>query len=267
MPYTLSAAKLQTYYRCPRAYYYRYERKVPSVAFFGSAAFGTSLHQALARIYKDWHYQEAVPRLEWVEHCWNQQVRDLSSTQIEEGQSILRRYYADFIANQRSLRKPVAVEGRIQGTLRVQNLEFVLSGRYDRLDYLEDGLELIDYKSTKSTKANYEMDVDEIDLQIGLYYLALEQRYCRSLRRLSLIYLRTGDKLSFEATPFHKERVKTIIGELAMQLRYDQKWKPFPGDQCDRCAYAKYCPAVSLNPEPLPENAQPEPQLQLALSI
>lgn len=267
MTYTISAAKLQTYYRCPRAYYYRYERKLPSVAFFGSAAFGTSLHQALARIYKDWHYQESVPRPEWVEHCWKQQVSDLSPKQVEEGQSILLRYYNDFMANQRSLRKPVAVEGRIQGTLQVQNLEFVLSGRYDRLDYFGDGLELIDYKSTKSTKLSYEMDVDEVDLQIGLYYLALEQRYRRSLKRLSLIYLRTGDKVCFEATPFHKERVKTIIGELAMQLRHDQKWKPFPGQQCDRCAYAKYCPAVSIAPAPLPEDARPAPQLQLALSI
>ena len=264
MTYTISAAKLQTYYRCPRAYYYRYERKLPSVAFFGSAALGTSLHQALARIYKDWHYQESVPRLEWVEHCWAQQKGELSSKQIEEGRVILRRYYHDFMANQTALRKPVAVEGRVQGMLRVQSLEFILSGRYDRLDYFHDGLELIDYKSTKEA---HTADVDDIDLQIGLYYLALEQRYQRSLKRLSLIYLRTGDRVCFDATPFHKERVKTIVGELAIQLRHDHKWKPFPGAQCDRCAYAKYCPAVNLSPEPLPTEARPEPQLQLALSF
>ena len=264
MTYTVSAAKLQTYYRCPRAYYYRYERKLPSAAFFGSAVLGTSLHQALAHIYNDWHYQESIPRLEWVEYCWNQQMRDLSSKHIEEGRAILRRYYYDFIANHGSLRKPVAVEGRIQGMLRVQNLEFILSGRYDRLDYLDDGLELIDYKSTKEV---HTVDPDDMDLQIGLYYLALEQRYRRSLKRLSLIYLRTGDKVCFDATPFHKERVKTTVSDLAMQLRHDRKWNPFPGEQCDRCAYARYCPAINMSPEPLPDNARPEPQLQLALSI
>lgn len=264
MTYAVSAAKLQTYYRCPRSYYYRYERKLPSAAFFGSAALGTSLHQALAQIYKDWHYQEPTPRLEWVEHCWNQQMRDLSPGQIDEGRTILRRYYYEFIANQRFFRKPLAVEGRIQGTLQVQNLEFVLSGRYDRLDYLNDGLELIDYKSTKEISA---IDPEDMDLQIGLYYLALEQRYRRSLKRLSLIYLRSGDKISFEATPFHRERVKTVISDLAMQLRHDRLWKPFPGSQCDRCAYARYCPAVSVSPEPLPDDARPEPQLQLALSL
>ncbi|MEB3210423.1 MAG: PD-(D/E)XK nuclease family protein [Leptolyngbyaceae bacterium] len=264
MTYTVSAAKLQTYDRCPRAYYYRYERRLPSAAFFGSAALGTSLHRALAKIYSDWHYQESVPRLEWIEQCWSQQMQNLSAKQIAEGRSILKRYYYDFMVRQGTVRKPVAVEGRIQGLLRVQNLEFVLSGRYDRLDYCGDGLELIDYKSTKEVSA---IDTDRMDLQIGLYYLALEQRYRRSLKRLSLIYLRTGDTVSFEATPSHKEQVQSIVGDLAMQLRHDRRWTPFPGDQCDRCAYAKYCPAVNTTPAALPEDTRPAQPMQLALSL
>ncbi|MGF1499268.1 MAG: RecB family exonuclease [Elainellaceae cyanobacterium] len=264
MPYTVSAAKLQTYYRCPRAYYFRYERRLPSAAFYGSAALGTSLHQALARVYQEWHYQEPVPQLEWVEYCWNQQLHDLTPNQMAEGRTILKRYYQEYISTQSAIRRPLAVEGRIQGVLRVQNLEFVLSGRYDRLDYLDDGLELIDYKSTKDVGV---VEPDDIDLQIGLYYLALEQRYRRHLKRLSLIYLRTGEKISFDATPCHRERVKTLIGDLAVQLRHDQNWQPFPGQQCDRCAYARYCPAVQATPDPLPEDARPEPQLQLALSL
>lgn len=264
MPYFLSAAKLQTYYRCPQAYYFRYERKMPGTAFYGSAALGTALHQALAQMYRDWHYQDATPGLEWVESCWNQQVTHLTQNQIVEGQAILRRYYYSFIASQSSLRRPLAVEGRIQGTLKVENLEFVLSGRYDRLDYLDDGLELIDYKSAKDIDT---FEDDEVDLQIGLYYLALEQRYKMSLKQMSLLYLRTGDKVIFEATPFHRQRVKTVISDLAVQLRRDRYWQPFPGTQCDRCAYARFCPAVNAHPDPIPEYAQPEPQLQLVLSL
>lgn len=264
MPYSISAAKLQTYYRCPRAYYFRYERKIQGAAFFSSAALGTSLHQALAQIYQDWHYKDTVPKLEWVESCWNQQLSGLTSTQMTEGRSILRRYYNSFIANQGTLRRPLAVEGRIQGLLRVQNLEFMLSGRYDRLDYLDDGLELIDYKSTKEREP---VDADEVDLQIGLYYLALEQRYQKHLKRMSLIYLRTGDRVSYDATPDHRRYVESVISDLALQLRHDRRWQPFPGTQCDRCAYARYCPAIQAEPEPLPEEAKPEPQLQLALSI
>ncbi|MBF2001975.1 MAG: PD-(D/E)XK nuclease family protein [Synechococcales cyanobacterium M58_A2018_015] len=264
MTYVLSAAKLQSYYRCPRAYYFRYERKLEGAAFFGSAALGTSLHQALAQIYQDWHYQEPIPQIEWIEYCWSQQTSDLTSSQIAEGRTILRRYYETFIANQSAMRRPVAVEGRIQGLLRIENLEFVLSGRYDRLDYLDDGLELIDYKSAREVES---LEPDEIDLQIGLYYLALEQHYHRSLKRLSLLYLRSGEKISFDATPDHRHRVEEVVSDLAVELRRDQRWLPFPGEQCDRCAYARYCPAMQPDPDPLPEDAKPESGLQLALSL
>lgn len=264
MTYALSAAKLQTYYRCPRAYYFRYERRIESAAFFGSAVLGTSLHQALAQIYQDWHYQDAIPRLDWIEYCWSQQARSLTSNQINEGRSILSRYYQDFIASQSSMRKPLAIEGRIQGTLQAENLEFSLSGRYDRLDFLDDGLELIDYKSAK--EVDY-AEPDEIDLQIGLYYLALEQRYQRQLKRMSLLFLRTGEKISFEATPEHRQRVEEVICKLAVELRQDQRWTPFPSNQCDRCSYARYCPAMRSDPEPMPEAKKPQQGLQLVLSI
>jgi len=58
----------------------------------------------------------------------------------------------------------------------------LLTGRYDRLDCLEDGVELIDYKSAKQAALP---EPAEIDLQLGLYHLALEQVYQQSLRRLS----------------------------------------------------------------------------------
>lgn len=264
MSYVLSAAKLQTYHRCPRAYYFRYERRLEGSAFYGSAALGTSLHQALAQIYQNWHYQDSVPRLDWIEYCWNQQIGDLTPQQIAEGRAILRRYYYSFIASQSAMRRPVAVEGRIQGSLQVENLEFQLSGRYDRLDYFEDGLELIDYKSAKEVEV---LEPEEVDLQIGLYYLALEQRYARSLKRLSLLYLRSGEKVSYIATPNHRQRVELAIGELATELRRDRRWNPQPGNQCNRCAYARYCPALQTNPEPLPEDTRPEPGLQLVLSL
>lgn len=264
MSYFLSAAKLQTYYRCPRAYYFRYERRLEGAAFYGSTVLGTSLHQALAQIYQDWHYQDPIPRWDWLDYCWSQQSGELTPHQAVEGRNILRRYYHTFIMNQSSMRRPLAVEGRIQGTLQVENLEFTLSGRYDRLDYLDDGLELIDYKSAKEVE---QLEPDEVDLQIGLYYLALEQRYQRSLKRLSLLYLRTGEKISYDATPKHRQRVEEVICDLAVELRRDRRWLPFSGEQCHRCAYARYCPAMRADPEPLPEDARPEPGLQLVLSL
>jgi putative RecB family exonuclease len=261
--YQITATKLQTYHCCPQSYYFRYELGLKTPAFFGSAALGTALHQSLAKIHRDWHYLEALPQMDWLLQCWQERSTNLSAAQVTEGQEILERYYQNFIASETALKRPLAVEGRIKGYLRVENLEFLLWGRYDRLDYLEDGLELIEYKSNKELKLP---TLEEIDLQIGFYYLALEQRYKESLRQLSLLSLRTCEKMSFDASAEHKERVEATVSQLALRLRTDEVWEATPSEGCARCHYARYCAAVSEQPEPLPE-AGKNRQIQLVLDL
>lgn len=264
MTYQISATKLQTYHRCPYAYSLRYEHKLATPEFFGSAALGNALHQALAQCHRDWHYRFPLPTMQWVYQCWQEHSDGLSKSQVVEGTKILEQYYRKFIATEVSIQQPLAVEGKIQGYLQVENLEFVISGRYDRIDFLQDGgLELIDYKSSREVRLP---DATEIDIQIGLYYLALEQTYRQSLQYLSLLFLRTGEKIRFKATGEHRKQVQTMIGDLAVRLRHDRGWEPTPGKQCDRCTFARYCPSVTVNPAPVPENRS-KPQLQLALNF
>lgn len=263
MTYQISATKLQAYNRCPYAYYLRYERRVVTNEFFGSPALGTALHQALAQCHWDWHYQTPRPDLQWIHYCWRQHSTGLSNNQILEGMEILEKYYWTFIASEVAMNPPLAVEGKIQGYLQAENLEFMIVGRYDRIDFLPDGLELIDYKSSRERKLP---DSSQIDLQIGLYYLALEQTYRQSLKYLSLLFLRSGEKIRFKATSEHQERVQKMISNLAVRLRHDRGWEPTPSKQCDRCTFARYCPAVTANPVPVPET-QAKPQLQLALNF
>lgn len=263
MTYQISATKLQTYYRCPYAYYLRYERGLATSGFFGSPVLGSALHQALAQCHRDWDYGRPIPDLRWVHHCWEQNSEGLTTHQVTEGLEILENYYYNFIAPEVALNQPLAVEGKIQGFLQVENLEFLIVGRYDRIDFLPDGLELIDYKSSREVRLP---EPSEMDIQIGLYYLALEQTYHQSLRFLSLLFLRTGEKVQFEATPDHRLQVEATIGALAVRLRYDRGWEPTPGGHCDRCAFSRYCPAVSVQPDPIPETRS-KAQLQLALNL
>jgi putative RecB family exonuclease len=264
MSYQISATKLQTYHRCPFAYYLRYERRLSNNEFFGSAALGSALHQALAILHRDWHYEDPLPEINWIHLCWDEVSVGLTPTQIQEGRTILENYFEKFIASEVALRQPLAVEGKIQAHLQVENLEFCITGRYDRIDFLDDGLELIDYKSSREMKVP---DNEEMDLQIGLYYLALEQTYAQSLKFLSLLFLRSGQKVRYRATRRHKEQVQTVISDLAVRLRMDETWDPTPGKQCDRCAYARYCSAMTTEPLPLPDSLATSPELQLALSL
>ncbi|MCT7949810.1 PD-(D/E)XK nuclease family protein [Ancylothrix sp. C2] len=264
MAYQLSATKLQSYQQCPQAYYFRYERGIKPKSFGGADALGNALHNTLADIYWKWSYLEPKPPRSWIEKCWSQHTSKLKPAQVQEGEEILNFYYDFFIATETAMRKPLAVEGQIKANLAIANIEFALSGRYDRIDWLEDGLELIDYKSSKKVK---EFLPEEVDLQLGLYYLALEKKYGKSLKCLSLLYLRTGDKITFDCGEYQKVLVEETISELALRLREDCVWEPAPGEHCSTCSYSRYCSAVQENPEPLPENAKKQRGLQLVLDL
>lgn len=261
--YPLSATKLVTYKQCPQAYNFRYERGLKSPSAFGSADLGNALHQALAIAYRDWHYNEHKPEWKWFDGCWNASCDRLSPTQVEEGRSILNGYYAKFIEPLSVMERPLGIENRIAAKVQFENIEFSLNGRYDRLDLFLDGdLELIDYKTNKIPSVP-----DGIDVQLGLYYLALQQIYQQSLKRLTLLFLRTGESLSFDVKEAHQKQVRSLIANLALKLRSDEQWEPCVGGHCDRCGYQKYCGAKTSEPEPLPEGVKRSRLVQLALGI
>ena len=262
MGYSLSATKLLTYQQCPQAYYFKHERRLDAPTAFGSPALGKALHQALADIYTNWTYTEPLPPLNWLALCWQQQTGDLTETQVHEGWSALQRYYETFIAPLPMMRQPLGVETKIQASFQASNVEFALTGRYDRLDYLDDGLELIDYKTSKAVNPP-----DSMDLQLGLYALILEKTYAQALKRVSLIYLRSGQKASYDVTPEAQHQVQELIEHLALTLREDEEWQPKEGKWCDRCGYQRYCPAQNTHPDPLPDTAKPLQRVQLVLPL
>ncbi len=262
MPYPLSATKLVTYQQCPQAYSFRYERGLSSPAAFGSPDLGNALHQALAIAYRDWHYNDHKPEWGWFESCWGFCLGKLSERQIQDGHTILERYYRDFVAPLSVMPRPLGIESKISAKVQFENIEFALNGRYDRLDQVDGGLELIDYKTTKNAATP-----DSVNLQLGLYSIALEQVYRHSLRRLSLIFLRAGETLTFEVNDAHREAVRSLIADLAVRLRADDEWVPKVGGHCDHCGYTKYCAAKIAKPEPLPEGGRKLKQVQLTLAV
>jgi putative RecB family exonuclease len=62
---------------------------------FGSPDLGNALHQALVIADRDWHYNDHKPGWNWFEDCWSKSVDKLSEAQIQDGCSILQRYYRD----------------------------------------------------------------------------------------------------------------------------------------------------------------------------
>ena len=59
-----------------------------------------------------------------------------------------------------------------------------------------------------------------------------QQVYRQSLKKLTLIFLRAGESLSFDVTQAHQEQVQQLISGLALRLRNDSEWEPSPGEHC-----------------------------------
>ena len=73
--------------------------------------------------------------------------------------------------------------------------------------------------------------------------------------------------MTYEVTYGHRRQVEAVIGDLALRLLDDEAWQPRCGEQCGKCAYARYCSAVEAEPEPLPEVRQKTRKLQLCFSF
>lgn len=262
MAYTLSASRLQTYQRCPQAYYFQYERRMSNPIGHRAAGLGRAIHDTLAILYRDWSYGQPMPWA-WVMSQWEPHKTELTPSEYQDGAIILQRYYTQYLQAE-MLRKPVAVEGKIQGTLQFGGIEFSLKGRYDRLDWFEDGLALVDYKSAKSPQIPAP---GTVDVQLGLYALALAQHYGQALKQVSLVLLRTGEVVDFAVTDTHQAKVLSLIQDLALKLHVDEDWNPCTGSHCKSCSYKSYCPAISSEPVPLPAEIQARPARSLQLSL
>jgi putative RecB family exonuclease len=233
MAYPLSATKLQHYQRCAHSFSLKYLKRVPGRPI-RQPLLGKALHQALAQFYR-WPGWKGVPRLEVMQALWQQTLEHcptLSSGQIAEGWRMLDQYHVLFVQPLDHWHEPLAVEGKLEGRLLVGSVEFKVGGRCDglwpvfdhRIERLPSQgdiaqLHLIDYKSSIQPKALSDL---EVDLQLGLYQIAIAQRYGASLAKVSHIYLRTGEVLSFQTRPQQLQLVQARVEELAYKLVSDE---------------------------------------------
>ena len=262
MVYKLSASKLKYYNTCPQAYYFKYERKLKDKGSFAQPDLGIALHDALASFYEDWHYCEPIPPQSRLHDAWGNVVQKLTPNHQAEGWRRLQLYYQRFILEPGVMVKPLGIEQWVKSTVFVDNIEFELRGRYDRLDMTEGRLTLIDYKSGSPPRS-----LDDLDLQLGFYDWILEGIYQHSLTEWQLIYLKTGELISYPVTDEHRAMSRELMANLAQAIKSDQEWTPCPGDHCDKCSFKIHCPVWNSEPIPLPEETRQAKPVQFSLRL
>lgn len=179
-PLKLSYTKIKLYKSCPRCYYVEHElalRERPGVA----QLVGTCVHEALHRFYTEWRDADSEGR----------PTPGLESLQQTASDLFLERWPSDQEIDHAQL---VQIEGQLgllwerhhRDSLHITELERSVKLRWpldeqshtiemkiDRVDLVEGGERIIDYKTGHPSKELTE--VKKTDLQMGLYMLGLRQ--------------------------------------------------------------------------------------------
>ena len=243
-PLSLSHYAVEDYRSCPRRYYYAHLAHVPLPPAW-NAAYGTAVHHAIA-VYLQ-HRLKGLPITEAdvltaYAQAWSNE--GFLNPQHEEhvyqtGERALR----DLVAGEEaSPRPPLAIEMDFRFRLGLD----LVSGRFDRIDEREDGIVLVDYKTTPvddRVEADARARESVEKGQLGLYALAyLETRGVRpALAELRFVGAGIEGRapITDRALESARERVREAAAGIRA-ARFGATPDPFT---CRYCDYRTYCPS------------------------
>jgi len=165
---------------------------------------------------------------------------DEKKNYFEKGKVILRNYYKKHSESEWHV--PISLEQSFKVIIGTH----LLSGRIDRIDVCEDGIEIVDYK-TGQPKESLSYDDKE---QLFIYQLAAQRvpalKALGPARKLTLYYLENGTTQSFIATPEElnafEEKIETYINALRTSM-FTATPSPII---CPHCDYKDICPSRLL---------------------
>lgn len=258
-----SYSAIGTYLQCPQKYKFQEIDRIRAPkgreAIFGSLIHDTlkftfkrdplfpTLDEVVAYFREHWPSREvfeAESKNDPLKRSWSEAEE---KAYFEEGVRMLKNFYErnapwNFTIVDLEPRFEVALTDEKTGETHI------LAGIIDRIDKTADGkYEIIDYKTSKRMPSQ---DALNQDLQLSLYSLGLQKRWPHLAAediKLSLYFLKHGEKLSTKATAQTtektKEHVLKTIADIQERTRLGKEFEPMPSALCDWCAYKPICPA------------------------
>jgi len=255
-----SYSALDTYKTCPLKYKYQEieKRKTPKRV---EQVFGTVVHSALKYMFlRDPLYPAPDEVIDFYTRKWKESAEKIEWKDIERKEAQEKMYFEEGIRILENFYKKnspwnfnaVELESRFQINLKDEEsgTTHTLAGIIDRIDKdaAGDVYEIIDYKTGKKMPSQ---EMLEDDLQLGLYSLALKDRWptiASERIQTSLYFLKHNEKISAvhsdKKLERAKERILTIIKEIEKRTA-NGLFEPTPGPLCSWCGFRPICPMWS----------------------
>jgi len=116
----------------------------------------------------------------------------------------------------------------------------MLRGKIDRIDQVDGGVKLIDYKTGKKKEKLQKDD----KIQLLLYQISAEEFWGLNPVELSYYYLEDNSQVSFLGTEKEKQGLKQSILETIEKIK-ESNFKATPGFNCQFCDFRSICQFAS----------------------
>lgn len=252
----VSYSSLETFYQCPLKFKYQIvdKLKAPKTK---EAVFGSNIHDTLRFTHSQSPLfptlDEVIAFFEAKQEESKNKNKDAWSDESEEksyrraGKAILESYYKKnppWKFNVSGLEVPFEVPFEANGEVHL------VTGRIDRIDKLKNGeledggYEIIDYKTKKNLDSQEKIDAD---LQLSVYHLGFLQlwpNFASKPLKLSLYFLKHGEKITTTRSDEELEATKNKISETISEIKKGG-FSPRLSALCDWCGYRPICPMWS----------------------
>lgn len=262
----LSYSQLQTYQRCPKQYEFAVVKKIGRAISAGES-FGSSIHNTLRRFGElemqnsGVHHAEKPLQLfteESAHHIpteltltalltlWREcfiahgyESRTVMNQKFTEGERALMKFFDWWTEKQRAV---VCIEKSFK--FPVVGTHEILAGRFDRIERDENGLHIIDFKSSSPRSP----ESLETDLQLSVYALAAKTIWPDPIAKLTLLFVTEDGCIEHSTTRSESQLTDALTSIRLAAKRMDAKdFTATPSlEKCRHCPYRSICPARAI---------------------
>lgn len=235
----LSASAIETFEQCPLKFRFGRIDGIPQTASKPQLLFGTIIHSVLQQFHEPGKELSEERILKLLENEWKKGEFDYAVREkkfYEQGQEMLMRYVKSIQDN-----PPNVISREEQFSFELEDI--TINGAIDRLDKNENGVHIVDYKTSKTASPA------KSNLQLAIYSMFLSQSDSEKFGGLpasaSLLFLRDDEKPIRAHSFTHEELEKTEekIHDVASGIR-KKEFESKKGRHCDWCDYKHLiCPA------------------------
>lgn len=260
-PSSLSPSRASDFMQCPLLYRFRVIDRLPEKPS-AAATRGTLVHAVLERLF-DHPAQErtAAGAKALVPGQWDRLLESKPELTelfpegdegaglarwLTEAEALVERWFTlEDPTRLEPVEREFFVETELESGLR-------LRGIIDRVDVAPTGeVRIVDYKTGKAPRPEY---AEGALFQMKFYALVVWRLKQVVPRRLQLVYLGSGDVLTYDPVVADLERVERkllALWEAIREATESGEWRPRPTKLCGWCDHQAVCPEFGGTPRPI----------------